>query len=190
MSTPRVRVRSSARFLEYLDEFEVGLSDRVKHAMPQDAVDALLTSPPTAWLPVSQTRHLSETLMREVGEAECLRMYRVYIRNDLVKTPVIRGLLEATIRLFGISPIPFLRGMIRGWSQLYRDFGELELAEHQDTHAVMVLRDAPAEVLQCRGYLLSLRAGILGLLDIARVDGAVEMSVNEAAREVRYHASW
>jgi hypothetical protein len=116
----------------------------------------------------------------EVGGEACLteasRQHMVGFRD----TPLMRPLVDAVVRLSGMTPHAILRIVPRARATLVTDAGTLEYFRLGNTEARLEVRGLPGKAVPQNA--IHLRGGWLGVLDVCHVQGTVSADVVDVTR--------
>lgn len=121
-----------------------------------------------------------DVLMRAIvavgGEellTEISRRHMVRFRDS----PIVRPLIDAVVRLTGLTPHTIFRIAPRARANVVADGGTLETFREGDKQARLALRGFPGHQLPLT--VVHLRGGWLGILDVCKVDGACDVVVTD-----------
>lgn len=117
---------------------------------------------PVRWLPLRHDVELTEALFAAAGPEAARRVFRDAMAESMDRGflgPLVRGAL----RLLGRSPERLLRWTSKVWVTLYRDAGELVVAETTGEGALRLeLLRAPASMREKPDYLHGMAAAVEG----------------------------
>lgn len=141
-----------------------------------------------AWLPVEVDVALTLAVHKVTGDAGV----RGWSRKTLLKTsqqPLLRTVVEAGVRIFGMTPRGLYRWVPHGWGTIYRDGGELTFEARVGESAVLVHHDIPAP-MRSLPYLVGMAGAFEAVLDLAQADGEVRLDYAEPSNLARYEIRW
>jgi hypothetical protein len=160
--------------LSAIDDLDADLGQQVRAAMKRETLEALESASRVGWLPLHVDIELTECFFEVAGEERALEALRDNLANTL-KSTVLKPLLDGAFAIFGRSPAKVLRWTSKVWSLLYRNCGQLALAESDDHSAVLEATDLPPEMVAGTNYLKGLAASILGFFDLLGIDAKCEL---------------
>ena len=88
---------------------------------------------------------------------------------------VLKPILDGAFAIFGRSPAKMLKWSPKVWSLLYRNCGQLLLAESDDRSATLEGIDLPPELVASASYMKGFAAAILGFFDVLGIDAECEL---------------
>ncbi len=176
--------------IAFLAEFEDGFERKIAARLDPAVLEAIDRALPTDWLPGPITRQVVDAVVEEVGEARAPELWSELMQRRLIKSPMLRGLIDVLNRIGGTSPKTFLKALPRGWANAYRDFGEPEIVRSEAREAEVVWRGVPDYLFEHRQHWIAVRGALRGLVKAGGGDGDITLSFDPAAHEVRGHVSW
>jgi hypothetical protein len=141
-----------------------------------------------AWLPVEVDVALTLAVHQATGDAGVRR----WSRQTLLKTsqqPLLRTVVEAGVRIFGMTPRGLYRWVPHGWGTIYREGGELTFEARAGDSAVLIHHDIPAP-MRSLPYLVGMAGAFEAVLDLAQADGEVELEYVEPSNRALYEIRW
>lgn len=131
---------------------------------------------------------LLSAAMRIGGEALILNTSRRHMVR-LRDAPMMRPLVDAVVRLWGLTPHAIFKIAPRARDTVVSDAGTLHYVRVADTEARLELRGFPSTALLAS--TTHLRGAWLGVLDYCSVHGDIERVILDAARgDVDFHIHW
>jgi hypothetical protein len=134
------------------------------------------------WLPLEETSSFVDAVVSELGPDDAEDFFRRLTLERLVKTPVLRPIVQGVLRIFGASVGAVARGFPAGFGQSYRDVCDLRVDAEGD--AVTLVFDDPADEIFEHDYPLIYRGVFLSFFDIAGVEPDLDFRVDKAARRI------
>jgi len=131
------------------------------------------------WLPLSVLTTMMD-VARQVVDAEMFRKLQKDVALVYLQRPLLRGLLETSIRLFGFDPSFILRWAPRAWDMVFRHCGRLEY-EAASGENWLRLRGFPREALASGSFVLALAAAFEAPFILTRTTGRVEIVSSDNA---------
>jgi hypothetical protein len=169
--------------------------DEVRTRLGGDAIAAIEGYLPIGWAPMSLHMRLSDVVRDLVGPARNVDVWHVTMTAALAR-PLLRGFVQASIDLFGLTPVAFLRQSDRIYTHLTRDLGvvrfELEGRQpSEDSSGNVDLTGFPAD----RYRFICFVEGLLGCIQSFLATGTqtthvVVADVDERRGRVRYRVTW
>lgn len=185
---PATRASSAKDSLSGLDKHRAGLTAKVRARIPEPTLAVIDSTARTGWIPVEHDSWIPRATLAELGTDEAIRYWRNFLPIH-VQSPLLNAVVGGAVRLFGPSPASILRMTPRAWKLVFRDHCRLEISSEANT-AHIVMHDVAPEVITGTGYEISFRAFFLGMLDVVKVDGDVEMEVDLKAARIEYTMHW
>ena len=185
---PAVRARSTQDALAYADQFSPGATAKIRELIPPESLRVIDQATRTGWIPVEHDRHVPASTIEVLGEARAVECWREFLRSHL-KAPLFRTVIDASIRLFGLSPATLAKITPRIFPLAYKDFCVVRSRAEEDM-AELVLDEVHPEVADVAAYPVSFRAFFYGFLDICGVDGTVEVRPEPERDVIRARLHW
>ena len=124
----------------------------------------------------------------DVGGEMCLidasRRHMLRFRD----TPMMRPLIDAVVRLSGMTPHAIFRIAPRARAAVVTDAGTLEYFRVADTEARLELRGLPGNAVAPNA--IHMRGGWLGILDACHVQGTVSADVDVPRGNIDFAIRW
>ena len=171
---PRILAGFVQGSLEVLDGIDASLGRRLRDELKPGTLDAIESASTIGWVDVEHDVELTETLFRLAGSERAWEAMRANFRDSLDK-PLLKPLLEGALAIFGRSPERILRWGPRVWSFLFRDAGEMTLADSGPGHARLELHGLPPVFSASRPYFEGTGASVLGFFDVVRIEAEVRI---------------
>lgn len=187
---PAVRARAMKDSIAFLAEFAEGFDAKIAARLDPGVLAAIDRALPTDWLPGPITRQVVDAVVEELGEQRAPELWCELMHRRLVKSPMLRGLIEVLNRIGGTSPRTFLKALPRGWANAYRDFGQPEILSSEAHHAEVVWRSVPDYLFVHRQHWIAVQGALKGLVKAGGAEGRVALSFDPDAHEVRGDLSW
>lgn len=187
MREPAVRARGVQAAIEWADGFGEQ-PGKVRSLIDPRVLQHVMSTPPMSWVPVELDRLLSQAIVDAHGEDEAARCWRAFMAN-YAAGPVLRGFVQTSQRLFGLSPAAVVKAVAKGWDHSYRDFAEVKGELLGPLHGVVHFKEVHPTVFEHAPYAICIRSLITGACDI--VGGAgVQMKHLEPERNWEVHVRW
>ncbi|MBI5542333.1 MAG: hypothetical protein HY901_00465, partial [Deltaproteobacteria bacterium] len=104
--------------------------------------------------------------------------------------PLLRPLVEASVKVFGLTPISWLQWIPRLWPSMCRNCGTLEVGETSPSRCTIHFAKAPPALVQSRPFLISLCGSCEGVIQLCKVKGRVEHELDPRTGVVLLRARW
>jgi hypothetical protein len=185
---PQVRAVIVRAALKVFDTYPKPIRDRLVGSLPPDLV-AMRDDINVAWAPLSYHIALIDSSYKYLDLA-AFRKYHRDITLAYLDLPLLKGLLEACIRLFGLKPRFILRWAPRAWGVLFRNSGRLEYDPSSDeVETRLWLRDFPRKEISSGTFPLALAAAMEAAFSVTKTTGTVTVaSTNLASGDADLHA--
>lgn len=150
-----------------------------------DVITKIDASLRTSWLPIEFDVALSQSVFEVCGSEGAAEWARQAIYQS-TRGPLMGPIIDGLTRL-GLGPKHGLRRLPAGWDLVYRNCGSLT-CDAQPRSAVLILRDAPKEVLG-QTYIHGVGAAFEAVICV--LNGTVMHStLNVRAGEARFELKW
>jgi hypothetical protein len=185
---PSVRARHLKTILEAL-------------AAQPDAAEVLAAIPPASrtaieeatgidWLDVGHDLAITAAAYRAMGKGRADACFRGLIGGAL-EGPLLRTLVAAARRLFGLEPRGLAQWIPKAWSLIFRACGEWQVTDAGPRRVDLVLRAIPPALADDPVWPRSVAASLEALFDVAGVSGTVgHEALPEPGRALRFRVAW
>jgi hypothetical protein len=174
---PRVRayhVRSTLQFLAARHAEQVSA---VLGLMSASALAEVAATSRTAWLPTSIDVALWRALRAVLGPRDAARL-ACAITLEHLESGTLSGLLQAVVRLFGVSAGAMLKWAPKGFHELHQGAGTMRLDSVSLVEGRLVIDDLHPDVAD-EAWLGAVAGALESLLEICKLEG--ESRVEELA---------
>jgi hypothetical protein len=168
---PQMRSGYFKQGVKALSALPAGERERILSAVKAETLAVIERDVDVGWVDLGVNADFTEAVYRVVG-ARGTRAYGRRVGNSSFETPILRSMMEAAIRLFGVGPAGLYKLMRRSWSGVYRNCGEVEVEARPGNGVHIVLHDAP-ELMRAPPYLESISGGLEAIFDFCSVAGEV-----------------
>ena len=163
-----------ASLLEAEDDFKRPVLDKLGQAY----VDEVEAMSPFAWIDIDYDVRLSRILVEEHGPAGGRRISRECVARNFRGTlfgPMVKGAL----RIFGNDPGKCMTWVPKGWSQMFRNAGEVMVANDSDAGVCcLTFMEAPAAFFE-KGYADGLAGGFEVFFEVTQKDDTIDIGLIE-----------
>jgi hypothetical protein len=187
---PSVRARGVIDFVSYLRSTIPGCAERVFAQLPPESRSALDGSLPTDWLGVEHSRRWVQAFVDDVGPERAREAFADFMKGWVVRSPLLKPLTEAVIRISGLSPAAAIRVMPRALAVSYRDFFEPRVLEIDEHRAVLLLESLAPEVVACPAYLVCFSGIFEGVIRFTGRRGSVAVTLSSDQTSARCEFTW
>ncbi len=126
------------------------------------------------WLPIETNLTLTDAIFRELGSEEAGTFYQNWLRRQ-VGTPLWSSLVATAVKLLGLDPGRLARWVPKAFDLMFRDYGIFSVERRGPSHAVLLLKEMPAELVHHLNWQRSVCGGMAALFFITRVKGTAEI---------------
>ncbi len=159
----------------------------VREALGAELVATIEASPRLRWLPLQIDIRMTH-LVYEHGGDEVLRARCQQALLASGETPLMRGFITAGLRIFRGNPGSLFKLARRGYSQIYRNAGSLEVEPRDDTSVFLVGQDFPDIIRSDRIYLQGVGEAIAAVTSFVRF--RCTSTLQRDAGSVRWVMQW
>lgn len=187
---PAARASAARDNLSFADLYRPGTVAEIRASIPPESLKAIDETLGVAWLEFEHDHWLMDGTLAVLGREEAVECWRRSIEH-LVEKPLLRPLVEGSLRLFGAAPGKLIKMVPTGWTLAYRDFCVPRFELVEDGHARIVFEDIAPHAFRSPGYLHCWHAVCLGLFDLEKPkDGRVDFEIDEARRQAVAEFHW
>ena len=187
---PRVRAPLTKAILELLED-QPPVVQRAVREQAATAVRHVEEATRVSWIPLGTQLEILRVLRDAVGTKGYEDFCALHF-SSTVDQPLIKGVFDTTVRLFGVGPGPVYRMFPKAWGMMTRGCGSVDMdgSPHPSgTH--MVVSELPVEEPNIDLFVQGFGATFRGVLDLFKVTGEVERGPFDAeARIARYVVTW
>jgi len=142
---------------------------------------------PFDWLPIAIDLELCRAVHAAAGDEGSRAWGRATVRLG-IEHSMLKPVFEASVRLFGLTPMALLRLAPLVWRSTFREAGRFQVTMVPGQAASLRLIDLP-EVMRVRPFLLTVAGCCEAVFDMVHGTGAIEL-VDPAGGEPRFIATW
>jgi hypothetical protein len=164
-----------------------GPASRIVATLPPRDLRRIERAAPDEWLPVEVMVSLCRSVHAAAGD-DGVRAWRRAAMRRSVESSLFRPLLDATVRLLGLTPAALLRLVPRLWGSSYREAGQIAVELDPPLAAAVRLIALPGPMRE-RVVLVSMAGGLEALLETVGCTGEVRL-VEPVEADVVITASW
>ncbi len=183
---PYLRAAQVRENLEWVSEYGPELDAAIRGELGPDRVHQIESAKRMAWLPVELDICLAELMHTHAGPEP----FEQRSRNAMLataKSPILRGFLEAGLRLLGTTPSNVAKLAPRGYSHMYRNAGAIEVEVHADSVSIYG-RDLPAMMTDSHVYLTGIGAAFSAIPEYVGYEGRYQL--HQDSTDVRWELTW
>jgi len=170
------------------EQSDFGMHMRAR--LPKEFLEFIDSGIRTDWIPLSLDAVFVTEMVATLGPALARDVSRKYMRENLVKSPGLRAIVEGCVRIFGISVCSLLNAVPGSFRQSHRDFGTIEVKRTGDRESMVVIRDIPPEVMRVDAYPLLFEGVFLGIYDVAGIEPKLDSKVDREDRRIEARFRW
>ena len=186
---PRMRAWGPHDVLRRIEEFQPGTGRRLRAKVPPIALESLQRTGRFEWISMRNGRELSSAALAVLGDEGFARFFRWMLPAQLDR-PMIRGIVKASVAVFGLTPHTFMRATASFWKMAFLEVGTPRVDDVKLRGVTFVLEDIPPDALVEDAFLRSIAAAFAGYFDVCKVEGKVDLQVDKGARVARFRLSW
>lgn len=171
---PSIRAAVTKNFLDALERAEPSLRERVLATVPDADRRRIEAALRIDWLPLSVHLSLNEAA-RAVGGVDTYREAWTDAMAHTFGQPILKPIVEAGVRLFGLSPLTFARLAPKAWDLVVRDAGGLTTTVESPRRARLVVDRFVPELLKSDTFFVGLVGVLESFFALARTPGTVTL---------------
>ena len=142
------------------------------------------------WMPFELDLAITRALYTAMPATGADAFFRAHTR-DSFNGPLLHGIVDAGIRLFGLNPGSWARWVPKGWSLVFRNVGEWSVSASRLGEARLALLNLPPVAVGDPDWVRSVASSLEALSDLAKRSGEVEIvAVDLAARRAEFALRW
>lgn len=188
-SGPRMRAWGPHDVVRRIDEFQPGTGRRLRAKVPPLSLEALQRAGRFEWISLRNGREFSAAALAVLGDEGFARFFRWMLPAQLDR-PMIRGIIKASVAVFGLTPHTFMRAAASFWRLAFLEMGTARLEDSTPRTLTFVLEDLPDDAFVEDAFLRSIAASFAGFFDLCKVDGTSDLKVDRTARSARFAMRW
>lgn len=174
--------------LAFVDKTVPGSAERILAEFPPDTRALWDGVSRLGWMPIEHDHFLADATIKVLGQQRAVEIWRASVAN-LIEQPLLKTFVSGMITIFGDNRARVVGLFPRAFTQIYRDFCDLQLVQ-LDGGARLVFTDVADQLWQHPSYLQTWRAAAMGTLDVAHLEGSVELQSDKQARTVEIELHW
>ncbi len=165
-------------------------ADRILELIGPDLVREIQELQHAYWAPMVLDVALTEAIVTAVKVPRA----RDFFRKNLLKSfdsPVFRTLIHTSTSLLNLQMSDLARWFRHGFDLVYRDAGEMVVAESEPDCVVLEWRSVPPGLSGTGGYLEGTAGALEAVFELAkRKNGRVDVDFDSLARCARFRLHW
>ena len=187
---PAVRARYMQTFARHVDRLSAEDRDAVRGAVSPDTWLAIDSASLLGWVPVAMNLECTRAVVTQLGPERAHRFFRELLLAA-TDTPLLRGFVQAVLRVAVQDPGLYLPWVARGYELLFRDAGHWTVLERKPGWALTQLKGLPPQCASDSVWLKSVASSFLGLLDLINLAGTVALrEVDVKTGTATYASRW
>ncbi|MEO7112598.1 MAG: hypothetical protein ABI183_19285 [Polyangiaceae bacterium] len=157
----------------------------------RDRVEKVDGAIAVGWLPMTVHMGLSDAIRAVIGSTRNIQIWRETMTETYDRV-LLRGFIDATVGLFGLTPASLFRQGPYIHRQLTRGLGELSVEEQADKEGGIVsLFGFPAQEFDLDCYAEGLQGCLESSITRGRGKGTITLTDKDDKRgNLRFHAVW
>ncbi len=185
---PSVRARHLKSLLAFADAWPGGIGPAVRARVRPADLQAVAAASGIDWIPLRIDLDLTRGIHDAMPRPEFLRFFRKQSLQAF-EGPLLKTLVDTAQRMFGIEAASWARWVPKGWSLLFRDCGVWTSEVTGPKRIDLRLASLPTACASDPIWIASVGASLSALVDLAKLDGAVEPVATEPTA-VRFEMTW
>ncbi len=186
---PAVRASNARDFFEFFERSNPPLHAHLKVTLPAEVFDRMHKGVRTDWIPVELDGQLVDAVLKYLGAEGLKRAARRFLSESLVKSPMMRGMFEGVVRLFGVSVGGFLRVVPPALAQSYQECFTVTI-ERGEREALVTFDDIAPEILRFPAYGVIWEGIFLGIYDLANQAPDLDFKLSRTQRKLEARLRW
>lgn len=165
------------------------IRDEVLGRLAPDDLEWIDGSLGLGWASMALHMRLSDAIRDVVGPERNVELWRTTM-GAVFASPVLRGFVDLTTGLFGLSPIALLRRSETVYDHITRQLGKLTFEDRGPDACAITLKGFPSGTYRFICYVEGLTGCLAACFDVCKVSGGgvVVEHVDDARGDVRYGA--
>jgi hypothetical protein len=169
---PQVRSGVVKGLIEAMDALDPTLGQRVRAALPRDALEQVEATTRLDWTSALLYAQLCDNVLAVLGHARARALWNQISLRSLESGPV-KLIFDGVIKVFGLSPRQFVRVLKRGIETAHRNMGGVEVEDAGPNQLSLRFHGVPGEVLQSPGWQARVESYLESILLVTRRQGTV-----------------
>lgn len=190
-ATHQMRATHTKSLLRSVRKLLANEQKQILEAFGKDRVEKIDGAIGVGWLPMTVHMGLADAIRAVIGSTRNVQIWRETMTETYDRV-LLRGFIDATVDLFGLTPAALFRQGPYIYRHLTRGLGELTVDEQADKEGGIVsLAGFPARDFD----LVCYAEGLTGCLDSSitrgRGKGSVTVTdIDHKGGNIRFHAEW
>jgi hypothetical protein len=184
-----VRANNARDYLEFFQRAYPALYRHLRETLPAEVLERIEQGVRTDWIPVEIDGLYVDAVLHYLGPEGTKAACRRFVVETLVKSPMMRGLFDGVVRVFGVSVGSLLRVVPSGFGQSYQDAFEIEVTRGE-REVLLVFDDIAPELLRFPAYAVIWEGIFLAVYDLAHVPPQLDFKLSRAQRRMEARFRW
>jgi hypothetical protein len=177
-------------FARHVDRLPPADRSAIREAVAQETWVAIESAGLLGWLPVRMNLDCTRAVATRIGSDRTHNFFRELLLAT-VDTPLLRGFVQAVLRVAVPDPSLYLPWVARGFELMFRDAGRWTVLEREPGWALLEIRGLPRECASDSIWLRSVASALSGLLDLTNIVGTVVLrEVDVKTSTATYAIRW
>ncbi len=191
-SLSRIRAGITKSVLSYRSSLTAAERRVVEQRLPPPWIEEIERRFNTSYIPSAEHVKLLDVLVDVVGPVRLRRYFAEVYLAEVSKLPLLRTLIEATLRPFGASPGRLAKVMPRAWQVLAKDTGRFEArVDLKAGTGRLEYSNLPPELSSSGSWVCTFAGVFDGFLEQCGARGVVEMAdVDVSCGRATYVLGW
>ncbi len=157
-------------FVEHVERLPESDRTRIAQAVPDAFFQGISEAGAVAWLPFEHNLALTRAVADALGPRRTQEFFHALMLASF-ETPLLRGLVDAVLRLKGNDLGVILQWVSKGFELMFKHAGAWRVVERESGSASLEVVGLPVEAARDRIWLDSVSSSLSSLFSIAEVRG-------------------
>lgn len=184
---PAMRASHMKSNLQALRDLGPDNERRVRELVSPATLATIDDNPRTSWLPVELDVELTDAIDQVMGREGTRRWSKEALLKSM-EGPLLRPIIDAALRLFGVTPASVFGFLPRAWGAVYRDCGTIELGDVAESSLHVLYRGVP-DAMAADAYLDGIAGALEAVLELCKKSGRVTVEPVQGG-QTRFVVEW
>jgi hypothetical protein len=176
--------------LESVELLEPDLSAQIRALVPAESLRIVQEATSLDWLPLAANVELAEAITQVLGQEKSRPFFREVLLREY-RTSLFESFVTGVTRVFGITPVIFVKMVPRGWQLAYHACGVLRPLSVGEHEASLLFSELPLVCVRNPVWLEAVRSTFYTAFDLSHCSGEIEWEeLNLMARRAVFRFRW
>jgi hypothetical protein len=187
---PAIRAAIARDFIESVRALNPILPARVLSQVPSETAEVLQGATRLGWIPMEHQTRINDQARKALGPHYREAWRRAMLR--IFEEPILKPIVESSMRLFGSTPAALMRVTPRAYGLLIRDCGEFQFVEGTRPNAAgLALRGLPVGLAESGSFFEGMAGIFSAYFELSGTTGTVAIvDPQAAAGSASYALEW